>query len=457
MILWPLGDEYPLKRKPFATAGFIALNIVGFLVSLVPEYRDPLSEPDWLMGGFFSSFVYHAHVWHLAANLVYLWTFGSRIEDDLGPLRYSAVYLLSAAAGAAAHALAAPRSAPSLPLGAAAAISGVIAAHAALFPHLRIRLLLWAWVYSNTFLTPVWVWIAAWLLMQHLFALRGAPLPFYASLAAGMAVGAAAGLALDRLGRGTRPRPAPRAPAPAEAPRRAFSAADDDPLLEFPDEPQDAWAVVRLRDGTPAETETIAPLAAAATGEDPAAAARRIDATVGVLARSIPRPAAEKLRADLAALGVPAALIVYNRTNFPPAPVVVEFASWNEGVLRMRMEDRIVPVPWSSPFLVVGARIGDAAFVDLFLNRRSAFRLHEKIRFTRVDSLARSEQAADLATLAREFAARSGAAFLDEGIRLLAAPADLGRLAFKIPADYDDYLFWTYNLVLSGARSGKPT
>ena len=39
-----------------------------------------------------------------------------------------------------------------------------------------------------------------------------------------------------------------------------------------------------------------------------------------------------------------------------------------------------------------------------------------------------------------------GEAGSNEGIRVLAQSGALGWLAFRSQADYDDYLFWAYNL-----------
>ena len=119
------------------------------------------------------------------------------------------------------------------------------------------------------------------------------------------------------------------------------------------------------------------------------------------------------------------------------------------------MGDQSVPVPWSAPFLFVAASAGGETFIDLFVGSKSAFRVRTSpaVAITRVDVRRRSEESTDVAGLARDIlGARPAAA--NEGVRLLAEGRDLGWLAFRTAADYDDYLFWTYNLALS--KSSTP-
>lgn len=75
----------------------------------------------------------HAGWFHLAANLIYLVVFGLPVERRLGPVRFVAMYLVSAVAGSLAYLLAQPNAATPA-IGASGAVAGVIAAHLVLFP-----------------------------------------------------------------------------------------------------------------------------------------------------------------------------------------------------------------------------------------------------------------------------------------------------------------------------------
>ena len=132
----------------------------------------------------------------------------------------------------------------------------------------------------------------------------------------------------------------------------------------------------------------------------------------------------------------------------------MESVSWDDRVLRLRLGNQSVPVPWSAPFLFVAAAIEGELFIDLFVGPTPAFRIRPSpaVALTRVDVRRRSEETSDLTGLARDILQRRPAA-ANEGLRRLAESRDLGWLAFRSIADYDDYLFWTYNLALSQTSS----
>ncbi|HXX92372.1 MAG TPA: hypothetical protein VEN81_01985, partial [Planctomycetota bacterium] len=92
--------------------------------------------------------------------------------------------------------------------------------------------------------------------------------------------------------------------------------------------------------------------------------------------------------------------------------------------------------------------VAGETFIDVFLGGRSAYRIPERpdVPLTRVDAERRSETSTDLAGLARAVQEARRGRGLNEGLPVLAQAGALGWLAFRSPADYDDYLFWTYNL-----------
>jgi membrane associated rhomboid family serine protease len=100
-----------------------------------------------------SSFL-HAGWLHLVANMVYLGVFGPPVERRLGPVRYLALYFLSALVGSMAYVLAQPLS-QTPAVGASGAISGIIAARLVLFLHVvdstPTLLLLLLWIAAQLF------------------------------------------------------------------------------------------------------------------------------------------------------------------------------------------------------------------------------------------------------------------------------------------------------------------
>lgn len=82
----------------------------------------------------FTSMFMHGDVWHLLGNMIYLWTFGRRVEDACGSWRYLAFYLTAGMVASAGWSVLNPAQ-PDLPgVGASGAISGIMGAYLILFP-----------------------------------------------------------------------------------------------------------------------------------------------------------------------------------------------------------------------------------------------------------------------------------------------------------------------------------
>jgi rhomboid family protein len=89
----------------------------------------------------FTAMFLHAGWLHLIGNMVFLWVFGDNVEDILGHIPYLIFYLLGGIAAAAAHTLFNPTS--NIPsLGASGAIAAVLGAYIIMFPHARVRTLI---------------------------------------------------------------------------------------------------------------------------------------------------------------------------------------------------------------------------------------------------------------------------------------------------------------------------
>jgi hypothetical protein len=113
----------------------------------------------------------HADWGHLLGNMLFLAIFGKNVEDAFGHLRYLAFYV---AAGFAATAL---QTATTLllstdadaripMLGASGAISAVLGAFLALYPHARIKTLALVFIVH----IPAWLYLGGWFLFQILEA-----------------------------------------------------------------------------------------------------------------------------------------------------------------------------------------------------------------------------------------------------------------------------------------------
>jgi membrane associated rhomboid family serine protease len=169
-VFIPLSDDNPLKVIPFqiVTVGLIIINIavfvltsvgpdsdavIGFAVvpnelflagtSLVPVGPNAgmalVPEPYTLATYMF----FHADIFHLAGNMIFLWVFGDNVEDAVGHVKFLLFYLACGIAAALTHAvLVAGTENADVPLiGASGAVAGVISAYLMLHPRVRVWVL----------------------------------------------------------------------------------------------------------------------------------------------------------------------------------------------------------------------------------------------------------------------------------------------------------------------------
>ncbi len=435
----PIGDENPRERTPYVNYALLAANIVVFFLwcfpqpskavlvhwAMIPARLDPVT--------LFTGLFLHANLMHLVGNMLFLWIFGDNVEDRLGHVGYAAFYLAAGLVADAAHLYTTLH--PEMPtLGASGAISGVLGAYLVFFPRHRVKMLLWLGFYVDRLLVPAFLWIGFWFLQQLLFNFAGGVGVAYMAHIGGFLAGLAVALPVRTFAAGRRPS-APLPESVLDSSRSSapgpFLTLDEGPGITYLDGPAERFALLRVGDDLHS-VRRIAGAVAALTGEAAAAAARRLEATRGLVARGLSRAAGERLQRELRAAGIDSALVPDGDANVPPTPVLVEAADWDDEILRFRAEGVDYAVPWSQPYLYVGARVEGLPVLDVFVARRSAFRFAGKP-----------------AAVARAALENRRGAVLNEGVRVLAHLGAWGWLDFRSRRDYEDYLFWLYNLVLS--------
>jgi membrane associated rhomboid family serine protease len=185
-VFIPLHDDNALKRIPFqyVTVSLIAINVLVYLfeVSGLDEgaIRSFAVTPRALMAGtlfstpvptsdgglpvvegatLFTYMFFHADIFHLAGNMLFLWVFGDNVEDAMGHIRFVVFYVACGVAGGLAHSLVLPAS--KLPLiGASGAVAGVIAAYLILHPRVMVWVLAFRFIplrISAAWVLGVWV------------------------------------------------------------------------------------------------------------------------------------------------------------------------------------------------------------------------------------------------------------------------------------------------------------
>ncbi|MGZ5920083.1 MAG: rhomboid family intramembrane serine protease [Hyphomicrobium sp.] len=163
----PLRDDNALKsiRYQYVTISLIAINVLVYIFEVsglddgairsfgvtpralmagslfstpLPTAEDsvPIVEGATLLTYMF----FHADIFHLLGNMLFLWVFGDNVEDAMGHAKFLFFYLACGVFAGLFHAWMVPDS--DLPLiGASGAVAGVIAAYLMLHPRVGVWIL----------------------------------------------------------------------------------------------------------------------------------------------------------------------------------------------------------------------------------------------------------------------------------------------------------------------------
>jgi len=176
MIL-PIGDDNPKEKTPYVHYAIMIVNVLvffhvaGFRSAAEYErfYRTwGLVPAAFNVVSLFTSMYLHAGLMHLAGNMLFLWIVGDNVEDRVGHVGYLVFYHAAGAVATLAHAWAYPAS--TMPLvGASGAISGMMGAYAVFFPHAKIKIWYWVWLFFTNvvYVSAKWA-VALWFLEQLL-------------------------------------------------------------------------------------------------------------------------------------------------------------------------------------------------------------------------------------------------------------------------------------------------
>jgi membrane associated rhomboid family serine protease len=111
-----------------------------------------------------TSMFLHGGWLHLIGNMLFLWVFGSSVEEATGHVRFILLFLISGVAASFGHIMLDPTS--SVPaLGASGAISGVMGAYLLVYPFNRIKVLVLA-MSLIVVRVPALLGIGGWILWQ---------------------------------------------------------------------------------------------------------------------------------------------------------------------------------------------------------------------------------------------------------------------------------------------------
>jgi membrane associated rhomboid family serine protease len=176
----PVSDAGTVRYRtiPWGTFALIVINSLVFLLWQAPEYYQaetvwelaPYINKVWSYGyreshlihpdsiGAFTTFTamfMHGDMWHLFGNMLYLWTFGRRVEDACGTARFLVFYLMAGMVANMFSGILNPSTVDLPGIGASGAISGIMGAYLILFPGAQITCL---WAPAGTWLRIPFVW-----------------------------------------------------------------------------------------------------------------------------------------------------------------------------------------------------------------------------------------------------------------------------------------------------------
>lgn len=179
-ILFPAGVDYRTERYPVVTFTFMGICTAVYLGFLPFEIAKGESVELWELANlwltpsasqwwtYLTSMFVHADFWHLLGNMMYLFLFGSCVEDQIGRVPFAIFYLTAGFFSALVHVVASPDGFSSeIPFGGASgAVSACIGGFLLFLWKSRIEfryfLFLFFRFFSGEFYLPAWLVISFW-------------------------------------------------------------------------------------------------------------------------------------------------------------------------------------------------------------------------------------------------------------------------------------------------------
>lgn len=186
-IAVPTGMNYRTERLPVVTLSLIGINTLIWLVSAICLVSTGRGSQQWIFEHLwlipasctwyapFTSMFVHAGIFHLVGNMLYLFLFGSCVEDMIGRLRFAIFYLASGFIGEVVYiGMTAQHFHSLIPMGGASgAISGCMGMYLLLRADADIEIKYFFWfgiIRAGEAEIPAWVAIIVWFGLQLLSA-----------------------------------------------------------------------------------------------------------------------------------------------------------------------------------------------------------------------------------------------------------------------------------------------
>ena len=182
----PLHDDNPTSSTPIVVYALIAINVVVFLhqmtlgsgldgffqlYAVVPQELSasfegiPTNQPVPELATLITSQFLHGGLAHIGGNMLFLWTFGDNIENDLGHFKFLLFYLICGVLAGLTHWFFAMQSGVPT-LGASGAIAGVMGAYLIKYPKAKILTFLPLFIIWTTVRIPAFYFLGFWFVQQ---------------------------------------------------------------------------------------------------------------------------------------------------------------------------------------------------------------------------------------------------------------------------------------------------
>lgn len=180
-MIIPVGVNYAARRYPVVTFTLIGINVVLFLSELILGWTCAPDFPEWVFNNlwlapasahwysYLTTLFVHGGLFHLVGNMIYLFLFGSCVEDIIGRWKFAVFYLLGGLCADFAYIAATPAHfASEIPLGGASgAVSACIGGFLVLLPKTEIEFKYFFWFlrpFAGGFELKAWIVIIFWFL-----------------------------------------------------------------------------------------------------------------------------------------------------------------------------------------------------------------------------------------------------------------------------------------------------
>jgi membrane associated rhomboid family serine protease len=169
-MIIPWGTDAPLYHRPIATVGLIVVNVFVYLMFPTALYQDwtlvlgdGIHPAQWVTNLFL-----HSGIWHVAGNMIFLWTFGFVVEGKLGWWAFMLVYLGLGIVESAGMQLLMHTVEPTHLLGSSGVVFGLLAMCLVWAPKNEVVCILWLRFTPTVFDAPIVLFAAGYIALDVL-------------------------------------------------------------------------------------------------------------------------------------------------------------------------------------------------------------------------------------------------------------------------------------------------